>query len=134
MTAAEQETLPVLPAGLVRALPGADDDRDAGVVVSPRDPAATLQRFVEVLLERTDLRRELFVLLHVGEGARRRMAMAVLTEHPYLLEVFSETFTGPEARALAAQIRDVAPGQCLIDRHCGMGEDHDGGCWPRGGE
>jgi hypothetical protein len=126
------ETLPVLAAHIVTARRGADDQRDAGIRLAPKDASATLDRLIQVLLDRPDLRREFFVLLHVANVTRQRMARAVLAEHPYLHDALVDTYLGPEARQLAREILDVAPGQCLIDRHCRMGEDHDGGCLPGG--
>lgn len=130
-----QGTLPVLGEHVVR--PRRDGEPgDPGVLLAPLDPVAVLQRIVSLLQERSDLRREWFVLLQSGSETRRAMAAQILfdPERPWLLDALTQPLTGPEARRLATALRDEAPGQCWTDRHCGLGEDHDGPCWVRGGD
>ena len=72
MTAVMQDALLLVPSHVVVPLPGADDDRDAGVLLRPRDPAGVLERLLGVLHARPDLRAEWDIAARAGDTTRGR--------------------------------------------------------------
>jgi hypothetical protein len=98
---------------VVQPLSEANTWLDRGLMLHPVDPAATAGRVLANLV--------------IDDGS-------IDLPDAGLEAALTVWWSGPVARAIARRILDECPGQCEPDRHCRMGEGHDGPHFPWGDE